>query len=485
MHKVRNPFSQTLPGFIGITLVLAACSPVLPLPSRPTAATGLEIAPVLRPYYQDLGGEQTLGSAISTVFVLNGADCQYTVNALMCHDPEGADPDGYFLAPLGRQLQPVDPPAEFPPDPSRVVLDGYSVDEDILSLYQELGGEENCGQPISQVQVITDAGRIQQHFENVGFYRSIADPQGKTRLLPYGAQSCGNNCAASAQNIRPDVIINTPFEKSLAQISGTAAIFGEPLTEPYLAGDSNLEQVYSAILVTAPLDHPEDIDLKPLPVMLGMPAAAPSEQVYGLEQNMVFYPVAGSLGYHIPVFFNDFINRHGGMELAGRPLAEPLTVYAENLARQCFENYCLDYHLEKEADQAVSLTNLGQQYLEKINLEEISPYTFPKDAYILQVGESRPRISSEETQVIHVFVINENGNQPAAGLEVHITVTLPDDSQAEYLTPPTDQNGFTSVEISPLPGAESSSLVSYQACLNIPSDTPVCAADAYMIWNIP
>ena len=37
--------------------------------------------------------------------------------------------------------------------------------------------------------------RIEQYFENVGFYRNFSDPAGSVHLLAYGAASCAERCA--------------------------------------------------------------------------------------------------------------------------------------------------------------------------------------------------------------------------------------------------------------------------------------------------
>ncbi len=69
-------------------------------------------------------------------------------------------------------------------------------------------------------------------------------------------------------------------------------------------------------------------------------------------------------------------------------------------------------------------------------------------------------------------------------MEAVVTVTLADGQPMDYAMPPSDSNGFSSVEIPPISEAENGSLINYKVCLNIHSDSPVCESDTFMIWNL-
>ncbi|HSV86264.1 MAG TPA: hypothetical protein VLH85_06795, partial [Levilinea sp.] len=143
----------------------------------------------------------------------------------------------------------------------------------------------------------------------------------------------------------PEMQASMPFEWALDQIGGTV-IFGKPLSEPVHTPDGFIEQVYENALIFAPADNPNSIALRPLAKILNMPMHKPTQQKHDRRDNVIFYPVQGDLGFHVPIVFDEFIARHGGMEISGQPISEPgvVEINGERVARQCFENYCLDYY---------------------------------------------------------------------------------------------------------------------------------------------
>jgi hypothetical protein len=463
---------------------MAACSSTREGGESAYTLTDQTIEPVLRTYYEELGADKYLGPVISEVIGVDGAICQYTQNALLCYDPGLPDSDQYYLSPLGKRLSINDPPQPIPQDESWVVIDGYAIHPDFLRVYNDLNGAKNAGRPLTRVRIDPESQYAVQYFENIGFFKNLDKPGEPVHLLPYGAHFCGNICDGADTFYSGPEMISAPFDRSLALISDDPDVFGLPLSQPYQTDDNSIMQVYENIIVSSSTANLQELRFEPLAEMLGMTASPPAAQVYGSDQKMTFFPVEGNLGYHIPIVFKSFIERNGGMEYSGSPLEDPVLIQAEGAIVQCFQNYCITYDLAKAESAAVSLVPLGKRYLETKDTEESTTTQVPEAEYLLQVGEKKSRVSSSESQVIYFVVFNKNGNEPIQGMEAVVTLTPPGDLPMDYAMPPSDGNGFSSVEIPPIPEAKNGSLINYRVCLNIPSDPPVCESDTFMIWNV-
>ncbi len=390
MANSRQPISPAaILIMAGLCLALSACS-LLSNGGGPANSQGNQtIEPVLRTYYEKLGGDKYLGAVISPVIGMDGAICQYTHNSLLCYDPNLPESSRYYLAPLGNRLSINDPPQPIPQDESWVVIDGYAIHPDFLRVYNALNGAKNAGHPLTQVRIDLETQYAVQYFENVGFYKNLDKPGEPVYLLPYGAHFCGNICGGASTIYSGPEMISAPFDRSLALISDDPGVFGKPLSQPYQTDDKSLVQVYENILVSSNDTSLQEIHFEPLAEMLGMTASPPAAQVYGSDQKMTFYPVKENLGYHIPLVFKSFIERNGGMDYSGSPLEDPVYIQGDGAIVQCFENYCITYDLAKVESEAVSLVPLGKRYLEKMDAEESTPAQFSKDEFLLQVGEKK------------------------------------------------------------------------------------------------
>lgn len=484
---IKSTSRSTILVFIFVSfLSLCACTPQHENVSAPTPAGAYSVDPLFREYYQDLGGEERLGPAISPLIQQNSAPCQYTLNALMCHNPLATGVNRFYLAPLGQLLGIKDAPSPSLEQETPLVIDGYAVHPDFVDLYHSLHGSLVIGRPISNVFYNNAHGRVEQYFENIGFYHNLDDPSGKASLLAYGAFFCSLDCG---YNSNPPARFapqredpNTPFLQSLDRIGGLE-VFGRPLTSPFVAEDGFLEQVYENASVFAPLEAPGEIRLRPLPVLLGMIALPPGPRIYDQRQNVIFYPLQDELGYHVPLVFDRFIAAHGGLEISGVPIAETMRYEEENVIRQCFRNYCLDYYPQEAETFRVRLAPLGRRYLERIDSAPLLGKEFSKALLIIELSEEHLQITSKEPQTIRLRVLEKSDQQPLANVEARLTVTLPDGRQQIFYSPPTDAEGKASVVIPAAPELENGSLVVYEACLNVPAETPICAASTYLIWN--
>jgi hypothetical protein len=458
-----------------VVLTLQACGSTAGLGPSPTPFGVYPLSSIFRDLYTKLGGESMLGPAVSPEFPHGEETCQYTEMVLMCFNPQAkVDADRLYLVPIGPVVvEPV--PGETP-----------KIYEAFAQAYHDLFGARYVGNPLSGVRMNADKRRIEQYFEKMGLYLQIDDPQHVVHLLAYGSVVCQKYCA-----YRPDTTSNIPaWNKgvevpslpSLIRIGGFDVV-GNPVSVPYTAADQNLEQVFEKMLVYIPAENPSTIRLRPLGVLLKMPRTAPGPQVYGEKDGMVFYPVQGNLGYHVPLVFDQFITRHGGTELSGKPISDPLglTLNGQQGARQCFENYCLEY--DSTRSQPIYLSDLGTQYLQEKVKEENRVFEFSPQTTRLLVSEEQPQISSQEQAVIQVKVYQVKGMLPIKDIESVLILGLPDGKKLALNVPATNQEGTALVTLPAITDAPNGTVIPYAVCLNVPAREQICQSESFLIWN--
>ncbi|MCC6147190.1 MAG: hypothetical protein IT308_06435 [Anaerolineaceae bacterium] len=468
----------------GLTLlVLTGCSHTpTPLPT-PTVPGAFEIDPLLYEYYHDLGGQKLFGPPISPLITRSDMFCQYTANALLCQNPLQTGHNRYFLWPIGSErLQPQMEADSQPPDT-------YEIFPDFLPLYQSMGSVAVLGMPLSNPVYNHEAQRIEQIFERVGFYQRFTDPPGSAHLLPYGKYDCGEACSAYRTDLQFGGItpyassqIGSPFSIALQQAGGEA-VFGRPLTEPYQAPNGDLEQVYEGIVIFSSPDSPTQSHLRPIPRLLNMHALPPAPHDPG-KGNVVFFETGDGLGYHVPAVFDHFIASHGGYELSGPPIADTIRYNEENVIRQCYENYCLDYFPQAAGGDKVRLAPLGSRYLGTVDPAVISRSAAPQREVDLILSEAQPQLPPNQTQRIYLFVFEKEGQKGIAGVEATLVLHI-GGTPVTYTTPPTDESGWANITIPPISGLPNSTIIPYEACLNLASLQPVCKKESYLIWKLP
>ena len=362
--------------------------------------------------------------------------------------------------------------------------------EEFIPKFDSFSGERFAGAPLSEVRLNYAQQRIEQFFENVGFYRNFSDAPGTVQLLSYGAAACDKKCNYSpkleALLIRAaKAADDQPFLPQLGRIGG-ATVFGEPLTQPYIAPDGAQEQVYANAVLYSPAGKSETVRLRPLPRLLNMLSSEPGVQTYGNQNGVVFYPVNGNLGYHVPLIFDEFIADHGGLEISGNPIAETIE-YEPGLYRQCFENYCLDYRPSASEDLRLSIAPLGSAYLNQIqgNQTQTQPLVVSPETVEIHVSEQYKQLPANSPQKIDILVFKKNDQQPLAGFESDLTINLPDGSAYEAAIPETQNDGRASVIVPGMNNIKNGSILTYTVCLKAATSQPVCAGGSYLIWNTP
>ena len=342
-------------------LLLTGCTQSAGEKPEILSSSTYEIVPVFREFYSVLGGETVLGPAISQRFSYEELACQYTINALMCQNPLSSGADRFLLYPLGRVYD------LFDPDSAQAGYEGdsYKIYEEFIPVYDQLSGERYVGEALSGLLVNPDLNRVEQYFENVGFYSLLDDPQGSVKLLAYGAYACDNLCDFHpAREALPTgssgISIEQPF-KVLLKRAGLTAVAGQPLSQPYLSTDGSLEQVYLNVVVFRPEDKPEKIFLRPIAEQLGIPVEEPLSRKDKRDNSTVFYETGKGKGFLVPSRVDQFIKRNGGRKFSGDPLSGSVEIEA-GIFQQCFTNYCLLYTPEMEKAEQVQIIPLGLQY---------------------------------------------------------------------------------------------------------------------------
>ena len=471
-----------------LALLVSACRVVEDDPNAQQATYA--IAPQLREFYSTLGGQDTLGVAISLDFDYSGKQCQYFKNALLCYDPQAGENEHLLLYPLGRFLDlPEDSSGGLVPAGEQVVGD-FPVSRYFQVMYDQLKGVRNTGYPMTAAHVDYDRGLIIQYFENVGFSAPLDNPT-TVSLLPYGAYVCADKCgnqstAMESFNPRGALGPEQPFLYLVTQMGGSEV--GKALTQPYVADDGLIEQIYQTVVFAAPADRLDQFKLRPLPLLLNQKRTSPGPVRYGTEQEMTFYPIDGDLGFHVPLVFDAFVQANGGWGLAGAPIAEPLPL-DDKIVRQCFTNYCLDYDTTQANGEMVHFAPLGEAYLSASNMEAIlqTPYvvepTQSASEVILQVSEGKAVISAPELQSISITVTDKESSEPRRDVVAVLHVWWSDGNEYSAEFPPTNDLGKAELVLPAKPKLKNGSIIPYEVCITLPDLPPKCVSNAYLIWN--
>lgn len=473
-----------------LSFSIAGCNPTggyrSTTPEFPSAVSvtpdTYSIDPVFVDFYAYFGEVISLGPAITPLFEEDNLKKQYVEAGLIVYDPGDRESGKYRLFPLGNDFGIAEPPVDDPGLQESRFINGHVVYGDFLNLYEQLGGARFVGLPLTEARHNTERGRVEQYFENLGFYRLDDDPSGSVQLLSYGVLSCDKNCryqapSSSIPSTRP--VLTEPFAAEVARLGGLPYV-GLTLSDPYLAGDGRMEVIFENLVLVTESGDQERVIVRPIVEMVGIQVQPPVDQVDNTL--MEFIPLFQGKGHHVPHFFLSFLERLGGLEFSGPPTTEVFPV-SNGVYRQCFTTLCLDFEVDNQGERRMKLAPLGVIYKEKY-YQQAGDFTRTqslKDIDI-KVWEGNPSVTSDQYQEIHA-VIFEN-NYPLINREPIIIVTLPDTSTQIYHFQPTNANGHTSIIIPSVP-APNGTLIAYEVCLVGISDEVTCVGDHYLIWNHP
>jgi len=442
----RNFF---LIAFIFIFAVsVSACDPE---GTSPAFGLGLETVDLrFREFYEWLGGESVLGPAISPKFSHGGVEYQYTATVLMVYYPTAANGQRFQLAALGVELGMAEPPLN-PDTPN-----GHDIYPDFLGKYAQMGGARYIGLPITEVRHNPERKRIEQYYENAGFYQLETDLTGEVFLIHYGSWKCADACGYSSpleSRVGTISMGDTPFATAVSRLD--PSFTGYPLTEPYVAFDGMIEQIFENVVVADP-NNPGGIRLRPILGMLGVSSSRSN--------------------YAVPSYFQEYLDHNSGLGLSGQPLSE-YTNLSAGIERQCFTNLCLDFHAKAPDDLQVRPAPLGYSY--KNMFYEKMAGEVPKNEITMRIWEQYPLLRPGQAQEIGVKI--SASNTSLKNFEPVLTLFVPGVGEIPYKFPPTNADGISNVSLKPI-DIPIGTRIEYQVCV-INRGERFCLADDFMLWE--
>lgn len=435
------------------------------------------VDPLFSDFYSAKGGEKVLGPVISPLTIVDGQSRQFVETGLMVFDPRKPESQRFALAPLGVQFGVDDRERTWSSGEEGREINGHLVFAEFLEYYEQIGGARFVGKPISDAQYNESIGRLEQYFENLGFYK--LDGESRIRLLPYGAFACNKDCRKNKpsngipalQPILPEPFLNKTLELGLPFV-------GKPLTGLHLAPDGNEEVIFENLVLFAESDNPDIVNLRPITAELQKNAQelAPPQN----SELIVFIEIEHGLGHNVPTYFIEYLDRFGGLEVSGDPISEVFSP-KEGVYWQCFSNLCLQFDLNAIPEQRLRPVPLGDEY-KTIHYDRVRDFSSNQTYQNIEIKswEKEMFVSSRDYQ--ELFVALYEDGKPLENYEPILIVTMPDGTQHKGFFQPSGEDGQTSLKLAPV-DAPSGTLIAYRICLPDLVIESLCVGDNYLIWN--
>jgi hypothetical protein len=455
--------------------LISACSDL----ERSSAGYYL-VDPRFSDLYERLQGEEILGPPISTKKYISGTNLekQYFEGVVMVFDPDHSP--RYYLEPVGIDAGFSDLPNNTPENPGVRYLNGFVIPADFAKFFDQMGGERWVGQPLTRARLNPDKNRIEQYFENMGFFRFEDDPPGSVYLMPYGLWKCAGECSQypGVQNagISSAALeeVESPFGEAIARF-GTQ-FTGKRLSGAYRADDGNIEQIFQNVVLYQDQTSPLGVSLRSISSLLEKAGEVSQENN---DQNEGYFRSLGDGGgFYIPSYFMEYIDRYFGFEISGEPISG-LVEIRDGVSQQCFENYCLLYDANGEQ---VRILPQGQKYKDKFftNLQTPSQQPPVERELQLDIWEQLPQISSHENQQIGACI--HEGGQPLVNAQAVAQVNIQGSGTKVYTFEPTDAGGCAFLTLDTIQ-APNGTAVDYQVCFQDLGSEDYCKKDSFVIWG--
>lgn len=472
------------------------------------------VDPLFREDYNELGGKDVLGPAISPMFIKNDVRYQYTAAALLVRDPSAPQNRVFHLAALGLDMGITEPPIPEPDESEGRYVEGHVIHSAFLPLYDRLQGQRYVGRPLTEMHYNPDAQRYEQYFENLGMYWLESEGPEHVRLLNYGAWKCDASCRAL--NELESALVVLPYHTAKVFRDAVARLgadyTGFAITGAQETPDGYTEQVFENVVLVSDPENPSRVFVRPMVESLGIkadPLTVPSGKV-----DDVFYPLQDGLGHNVPQRFVDYIAQHGGMDASGPPITELFRV-DDKIERQCFTNLCLELQRQGSGAILVRPAQLGFTYkmlpvrplqLEDKQQADASPQSAPQSAAVesqpvpspeatvasfsksqareltMRVWESYAMLAQNQNQEIGVSLLENN--TPMQNIEPYLVLTFPDGQEKTYYMFPTGEDGVSMMVLDPI-DLPNGSLVLYQICMLDFTYEKYCVKDSFLMWQNP
>lgn len=503
------------------------------------------VDPIFLDFYESLGGEKLFGPAISPLIESGQIKSQFVEAALFTYDPSRPEGDQYQLASLGVILGISEPPVDQPDSPDFIYLNGHIIFPEFLPLYNSLGAERVVGRPLSEARHNPAKERIEQYFENLGFYRYVFDPPGTVRLLAYGAYACDFACQytpASASIPSLQGFLPQPFSLEAARLG--IGVTGLTLAGPHLAADGKLEVIFENVVMVLETekrrpDYEFSFHLWLPEILFGRPLNPlnfPHQSWLPLVIN--FRPQGGTVAQQeilrfviVPIVIKSGPPMRPYVTL--RPIARMIGVVPDTPVEKEDNPLMVFYRIRGQKGYHVPL--LFDQFLKQYGGIRFSgspitqPFMLEEGIYrqcfenlcldfnvldpglprirIAPLGVAYQRIYSSQIE-IEVHTNMQNGvelsaremeayasreqpmtiqveikreGKPSGGQRPYVILTMVDKTQQLLQFEPTDQNGLTSLQLPIIP-APNATIIPYQVCLDLLGSEPVCIEDHYLIF---
>ena len=222
------------------------------------------------------------------------------------------------------------------------------------------------------------------------------------------------------------------------------------------------------------------VSLRPIVALVGIQAQPPVDRRD--DPLLIFYKVQGDKGYHVPIYFNTYLQQFGGIEMVGLPITEVFQL-KDGIYRQCFTNLCLDFDVNAPDSKKLSVAPLGLEYMERYYpTRDAGGQSNPSGNISIRVNEGAQYIAPDTGQGITI-IVTEDG-VPLINREPVLSLTMPDNQLQEFTLEPTDEQGKTSIELPPI-AAPNGTIIKYKVCLDEVDGEPICESDNYLIWEYP
>jgi len=407
---------------------------------------GISPAPELEAYWNSLGGMSVVGPPIDQPRREGSFLRQFFLSMELVLSPSGE----VGLAPLGWELGLAQPavPASGAASEIYFAETGHSLYPGFSQFVGKLGGTSVTGPPIREVEF--KEGRILQYFSNVGLYREDTAAPSEVHLLTLGIEAQRQRADVAASTVLTPVeekpVVSQPF-KGTVDLLGGEALFGQPISEPYLAPDGSTEQVYERAVFYAPSGRPEELGLR----AIGYRIAPAEPAVERLEEPGSLY--FEQTGHNVRWALADFYRAHNGDKILGLPLSE--AKLEGDLLSQRFENGTLVYRFDLPANMAVQLAALEPGFVRQIlDLSSrdglVSPTAemvpLSPQALGVRTWVDHPILTIGDLQVIHIQAILADGT-PCVGEPALITIAGPRATVA-IQSPQTESQGMAELSVS-------------------------------------
>jgi len=450
-----------------ISFSIAACQPI-ESSSTMVGFRNYEIDTLFNGLYSFLGGEEVLGPAISPRFNAQGLDYQYTATALFVYNPALPKQDQIKFASIGLEMG----MADYSVHPESTDI-GIQIYPGFLEFYNQLGGSRTVGFPITKVQYNNERGRLEQHFENLGFYQ--LDSDSKIRLLDYGAWLCASQCNFSTKQYSEVVLFSTAAQPFLDVTHSLDPEFiGRPLSNPHIAHDGNIQQIFHNVVLYTSTDNYEEVKLRPITTMLGIPTNI-------------------NISHAVPEHFQKYLDNQKRLINTGSAIT-PYERQSDELYRQCFETLCLNFYPNNPISEQIKPLPLGYLYrnrydqAEELNIsaEELNINIVDSpplgQAYTLNIWEEVPIIVPNSHQTIGASIFNEG--IPIRNIEPILILKFPGSINITFGMPPSQENGISSLSLNPI-DAPHGTVISYEVCIIPENRAKSCKNESFLIWGNP